>query len=223
MAADVLEAVLSRLRGGDPFADVLAAAESHREEHGDECGLYPAGPAVMSLAATFARVSQARTILDLGCGSGYSSLWLAESAATDGHVDAVDRFGWHIDIARRNTTRYGMSERISYHEGEAVDHLAATDMTYDLIHDDAWFAHEPSHLAAMIARLRPGGVLTMPNWFLLTDAVSREPARDWSAFAGQEWREGTLRYARHLAAHPELAVNWITDPPLGVAIRRDRQ
>src|SRR5262245_46566824 len=59
---------LVRLTGGDPFATVLAAAEKHRDDHGSGCGLFPAGPAVMRLAAAVIRASGARRILDLGAG-----------------------------------------------------------------------------------------------------------------------------------------------------------
>ncbi len=221
-AHDTVERLLLNLRGGDPFADVAASAPSHRDEHGQECGLYPAGPAVMSLAGSFARAAHARTTLDLGCGTGYSSLWLAHSTSTASRLDAVDRFGWHLDLARHNAATHGLGARITFHEADAAGYLATCDTRYDLIHDDAWFAHEPSYLQVMIGRLEPGGVLTMPNWFLLTEAVSDHPSRDWSEFAGSDWRDATLSYAHRLASHPELEVNWITDPPLGVAVRRGR-
>ena len=31
------------LYGGDPFAEVVREAERHRQSHGPECGLFPAG------------------------------------------------------------------------------------------------------------------------------------------------------------------------------------
>src|SRR3954465_15903938 len=52
-----LQARILALPGGDPFAHVIAAANDHRRKHGRDCGLYPAGPHVMRLAATLARLS----------------------------------------------------------------------------------------------------------------------------------------------------------------------
>lgn len=72
----------------------------------------------------------------------------------------------------------------------------------------------------MIGLLRRGGLLTMPNWFLLVDAITESPRNDWESFAGPSWAEDTQRYARKLAARNDLSVNWIIDPPLGVCVKQ---
>ena len=72
----------------------------------------------------------------------------------------------------------------------------------------------------MIELLSPGGALTMPNWFLLEDALSGKPRRDWSEFAGPRWRESTIAYAERLARESRLYVTWILSPPLAIAIKR---
>ena len=59
----------------------------------------------------------------------------------------------------------------------------------------------------------------MPNWFLLEDALSARPRRDWSEFAGPDWAATTIAYAQRLAAFPEMAVTWSFDPPLGIAVK----
>ena len=89
-------AELLRLAGGDPFSLIVDAAHEHRSRHGTECGLYPAGPSVMRLAAAFARACGARPVLDLGTGFGYTAPWLADAVGPTGHVIAVDR---HEELA----------------------------------------------------------------------------------------------------------------------------
>jgi predicted O-methyltransferase YrrM len=215
-----LAATLTELHGGDPFADVAAAAAPHRDEHGDPCGLFPADPGVLGLAATCIALTSPVRVLDLGCGFGYSTLWIASRSSDTTLIDGVDRFPEHVARARGFVDDAGLGARIEVHTAEAHAFLSYTDTLYDAIHDDAWFAQKPDHLAAMLARLRPGGLLTMPNWFLLTDALSDEPSRDWTPFAGPTWREDTLAYARHLATHDGLDVRWITTPPLAIAVRR---
>ena len=113
-----------RLQGGDPFSGVLTAAEAHRSEHGEGCGLYPAGPAVMALAATIVRCTGARRIVDLGTGLGYSALWLADAAPPDADVLAIDRFPEHVDAARRLAAGVGLDDRIRFVAAEAGDALA---------------------------------------------------------------------------------------------------
>lgn len=211
---------LAELYGDDPFDEVVRSAEVHRESHGSQCGLYPAGPQVMHLAATIVRATGARRILDLGTGFGYSALWLATAAGEDGTVDAIDRFPEHVAAAREFAVRFGLSNRIAFVAGEVSSVVDGLSPPYDLIHDDAWFAAKPPYLERVLQLLRPGGTLTMPNWFLLEDALRGHARRDWVEFAGPEWAESTLAYARHLSSHPMLHVSWSFFPPLGIAVKR---
>jgi hypothetical protein len=59
----------------------------------------------------------------------------------------------------------------------------------------------------------------MPNWFLLEDAITGAPRRDWSEFAGPSWATDTLAYAEKLSRDPRLEVSWSLDPPLGIAVK----
>jgi predicted O-methyltransferase YrrM len=217
---DSVVLALLELSGGDPFADVLAASEAHRPSHGRECGLFPAGPAVMSVAAQICRAAGALRIADLGSGLGYSALWLAAAGGPSCRVLAVDRFEEHVHAARQLARQHRLDGRISFVAGEVAERLARENDPFDLIHDDAWFAAEPPHLERMIALLRPGGVITMPNWFLLVDALRGHARRDWSEFAGPSWAELVQRYAARLAAHPLLRVTWVVSPPLAIAVKR---
>ncbi len=208
-----------RLTGGDPFADVLDAAERHRLTHGDACGLYPAGPLVMRLAATLARAAGAKTILDLGTGFGYSALWLASVAAPGAKVIGIDRFPEHVQAATRMAEDHRLADRCSFVAGDVGAVLSSFEAPVDFIHDDAWFAAEPPHLEAAVALLRVGGTLTMPNWFLLEDAVTGSPRRDWSAFAGSDWARDVRAFAHRLGNDERLLVKLSVTPPLGIAVR----
>ena len=173
----------------------------------------------MQLVASIARASGARRVLDLGCGLGYSTLWLASAVADGGSVLGVDDDPTHIAEARAIATDAGVAASVAYETGRVADVLAALTGTFDLVHDDAWFARAPDHLDVMVERLRPGGVLTMANWFLLVDALTGRPRNDWVRFSGAAWAADTLAYAEALAARPDLAVTWVTSPPIGFATK----
>ena len=166
------------------------------------------------------QVRGAQRILDIGTGFGYSALWLASAAGGEATVDAVDRFGEHLAEATRFAEGAGLASRIRFLEGEAEDVVPSLLGPYDLVHDDGWFARAPLYLDAVVERLSPRGVITMPNWFLLEDVLSGLPRRDWSEFAGPNWAAHTVAYAERLAAHPGLDVTWCLDPPLALAVRR---
>ena len=207
------------MHDGDPFAHVIAGASKHRRTHGPACGLYPAGPHVMRLASMLARASGAQRILDLGTGFGYSALWLAATGATV-HVEAVDQFQEHLDYAHEFAQAGGLLPQIQFIQGDAAQYLRCTNGPYDFIHDDAWFGCQPAYFERVVEVLRPGGVLSMPNWFLLEDALTGRRYRRWSVFAGRDWPAATLAYAEQLARDPRLDITWTRTPALGIAIKR---
>jgi predicted O-methyltransferase YrrM len=213
-----LQARILALQAGDPFAHVIVAANEHRQQHGRVCGLYPAGPHVMRLAATLARASGARRVLDLGTGFGYSALWFAATAVS-AQVEAVDQFEEHLSRGREFAQNAELPDRIQFVQADAAEYLSRTDGPYDLVHDDAWFGRQPAYFDRMVQLLKPGGVLTMPNWFLLQDALTGTRYKRWSAFAGPDWPATTLAYAEHLARDARLHVTWTQSPPLGIAVK----
>jgi predicted O-methyltransferase YrrM len=211
---------LLELQGGDPFAHVIAAAGRHRRRHARSalCGLYPAGPLVMRLAASVARTAGARRMLDLGTGFGYSALWLAEAAGPEGSVDAVDQFAEHVAEDERFADQAGLSSRVRFIHGDVHQVVHRLEGPYDLVHDDAWFAAQPEYFERVLELLRPGGVLSMPSWFLLTDALAGVRHQRWARFAGLDWERATLAYAHRLASDPRAQRDLD-----GLASARDRR
>ncbi len=173
----------------------------------------------MRLISTLVAASGAKRMLEVGCGLGYSALWLARSGGPSSRVETIDRFGEHVDLARRYATEAGLADQLDVIEGEGADVLQTLAGPYDLVHDDGWFAEEPPYLERMIDLLRPDGLMIQSNWFLLRESFAEERSMDWSAFAGAEWPQQIQAYARKLASHPQLSVSFIADPGLAVAVK----
>jgi predicted O-methyltransferase YrrM len=206
---------LMELAGGDPFSEVRRQSEEHQRAHG--CGLHHAGGPQMQLVAALARAANVERSLDLGSGLGYSTLWIASALGANGSVIGIDGDPEHTAQATSLAAAAGVDGRVSYVTGQVRDVLPTLEGPFDMIHDDAWFAKAPDHLEMVIALLRPGGLLTMVNWFLLVDALTGEPRNDWASFAGPDWAADTLQYARLLARRTDLSVVWVTTPPIGFA------
>ncbi len=206
---------LMELAGGDRFVEVLRESEEHQRAHG--CGLHNAGGPQMQLVAALARAAGVKRALDLGSGWGYSTLWIASAVAEGGSVVGIDDDSSHTARATEIAAGRRGGARVDYLTGTVREVLPSLDGPFDMIHDDAWFAKTPVHLEAMLALLRPGGLLTMANWFLLVDAITGEPRNDWEFFAGPMWAKDTFEYAHLLAARPDLHVTWVTTPPIAFA------
>jgi predicted O-methyltransferase YrrM len=221
---DEFSEYLMGLYGEDPFADVRVASNEHRLSHSkvlaggeQECGVYPSDALKMRVVVTIARAVTASRTLEIGGGFGYSALWLA---AAGGKVETIDRFPEHITAIRSHADRYGLSERIQALEGEGDTILASLRGTYDLVHDDGWFAAEPPYYERLADLVRPGGLLVMSNWFLLEHAVMGESPVDWSQFAGRSWRDDIRAYANRLAVDRRWDLSFIHQPAFAIAYRR---
>ena len=182
---------LMELAGGDGFVDVRSESEEHQRSHG--CGLHNAGAPQMQLVAALARTAGVTRALDLGSGLGYSSLWIASAVAEGGSVVGVDDDPLHTARATEIANGRDVGVRVEYVTGAVSDVLPFLEGPFDMIHDDAWFAKTPDHLDAMLALLRPGGLLTMANWFLLVDAILRRAPQRLGDVGRTELGEGHRR------------------------------
>ncbi len=118
------------------------------------------GPALQAIVADLP-VEPGMRMLDMACGDGVYSVWLAERVGKTGHVVGVDIAPAYLELARKNASSSGVSERISFQTGD-IGGLPFADDEFDL----AWCAHSlyslPDPLAALreLRRVvRPGGVV----------------------------------------------------------------
>jgi predicted O-methyltransferase YrrM len=106
-------------------------------------------------------------------------------------VDAIDRFDEHVNAAGRFAEMARLAQRVRLISGEAGDVLGCLHEGYDFVHDDAWFAAQPSYFDRVVHLLKPGRLLTIPNWFLLTDAISNTGHDTWASFCRTFWEVAT--------------------------------
>lgn len=147
----------------DPFAHVAAAAAQHLEDHG--CDAYPS-TIDAPLVATYARAIGARRILELGCGLGYSALWLAHGGGPQARVQTIERVAEHRDLAAKTFRVAGMADRVEILAGDGAAILAELKGPYDLIYADGDIGEYSLDLPHFERLLRVGGVLASANLFL---------------------------------------------------------
>ncbi|MCS7071715.1 MAG: class I SAM-dependent methyltransferase, partial [Anaerolinea sp.] len=103
----------------------------------------------------FARAyASGKRVLDVACGVGYGSRYLADAAAS---VIGVDVDAAAIAYARR---RYGDSDRVQFMQGDALN-LPFSDRTFDVICSFETIEHVPDahrFLSEVRRLLAPGGV-----------------------------------------------------------------
>jgi len=140
---------------------VLQTARRLADEVGLECVTPGAGAALRLLAAA----GNARSLVEIGTGTGVSGVWLLRGMRADGVLTTIDVENEHQRVARRIFQEAGFApSRTRIITGRALDVLPRlTDGGYDLVFVDA-DRHEYAACVVAAGRLlRPGGVLAVNN------------------------------------------------------------
>ena len=135
-----------------------------------------------------AREAQARSILELGTGFGYSTIWLAEAArATGGLVTTIDVVAAKHEYAKWAIEQAGLQGFVHFEHGDALEFLAMTSGSYDFVLLDLWKDLYIPCLDAVLSRLKATAIIVADN--MLKPAGTRLAA---------------ARYQAHVRAVPAL-------------------
>ena len=123
----------------------------------------------------------ARTYLEVGTFTGYSSLSVAMALPADGRLTCCDISPEWTDVARRYWTDAGVADRIDLRLGPALETLdgllaAGSAASYDFAFLDADKGNYAAYYERMLNLLRPGGVLAIDN--VLWSGRVIDPAED---------------------------------------------
>lgn len=111
------------------------------------------------------RLLGARQAVEVGTFTGLSSLSIARGLAPGGRLVCFDISAEFTAIARRYWDRAGLADRIELRLGPAVQQLTTLpdEPHLDLAFIDADKTSYPDYWAALVPRMRPGGVIVVDN------------------------------------------------------------
>jgi caffeoyl-CoA O-methyltransferase len=118
-----------------------------------------------ALMTLLARLVGARTIVEVGTFTGYSTLCLARGLAEGGRLIACDVSEEWTSIGRPVWEAAGVADRIDLRIAPAIETLRALppDLAVDLAFVDADKGGYADYVEAIITRLRPNGLLLVDN------------------------------------------------------------
>jgi predicted O-methyltransferase YrrM len=160
-----------------PFDPMLDAALQH-----SEAGGLPAiqvTPAQGKLLHLFARLTGARTILEIGTLGGYSTIWLARALPlSGGRLITLEANPKHAEVARANIARAGLAEIVDLRLGAALEVLpqllSEGHGPFDMIFIDADKANTPSYFQWSLKLARRGTLIVVDNVVRKGDLVNAD-------------------------------------------------
>jgi caffeoyl-CoA O-methyltransferase len=126
-----------------------------------------------------ARLAKARSAVEVGTFTGYSSICIARGLTAGGHLLCCDVSAEWTAIARRYWAEAGLTETIELRLAPAADTLRALpdEPIFDLAFIDADKTGYSTYWAEIIPRMRSGGAILVDN-VLQGLRVVDEAARD---------------------------------------------
>jgi caffeoyl-CoA O-methyltransferase len=148
----------------DPVLRELATETAER--YPNEVGLQVA-PELGTLLTLLTRLARARTAIEVGTFTGYSSICLARGLADGGTLLCCDVSQEWTSVARKYWEKAGLADRIEFRLGSALDTIRALpeQEQFDVAFIDADKVSYPSYWSELVPRVRPGGVLMADNTF----------------------------------------------------------
>ncbi len=149
---------------GSPPDDVQRALIDETRALGPIAGMQVA-PEQGAFLTLLTRLIGARSAVEVGTFTGYSSLCIARGLPADGRLLCCDVSEEWTAIARRAWERVGVADRIDLRIGPGADTLRSLprDETIDLAFIDADKPGYRVYYEELLMRLRPNGVLLVDN------------------------------------------------------------
>jgi len=157
------------------------------------------------LLMLFAKMLNARNVLEIGTLGGYSTIWMARGLAEGGRLITLEYEPKHAQVAQANLERAGLADRVEIRIGRAGDSLPKLVSEgrgpFDLIFIDADKQGYTEYLQWSMKLARRGTVIVADNVVRngnVTDAESTD-----------EMVQGIRRFNRALAAEKRLSATEI--------------
>jgi predicted O-methyltransferase YrrM len=130
-----------------------------------QLGVAPIGRGSASALTFLAKLAQAKTVVEVGTGSGVSGLALFAGMQPDGVLTSVDIETEHQQAARETFLAVGIpTQRFRLIAGPALSVLPRlSDGAYDMVFVDADKAEYAEYVEQGLRLLRHGGVLAVDN------------------------------------------------------------
>lgn len=146
----------------DPEPELLAALTAETHENTDMPQML-IGPLEGNLLRLLVSLTGGKRVLELGCFTGYSALYMASAMPQDGKLTTCDVSEEYTAIAKRYFAKSEHGHKIELKLGPALETLETLDGPFDLVFIDADKVNYSSYWDVCIPMIRSGGLLVADN------------------------------------------------------------
>lgn len=152
-----------------------------------DLGCTPVGAGAGAALRLVAALLGARSVVEIGTGTGVASVWLLRGMRPDGVLTTIDVEPEHHRAARETFTEAGIApNRVRLISGQALEVLPRlTDSAYDVVFCDGDKTEYAGYLEQAMRLLRPGGAVVFDD-ALGQDRVADPTQRDEETTAVRE-------------------------------------
>lgn len=111
----------------------------------------------------FSKMLSPTTILEIGTYTGYSAICLAKGLAPEGKLITLDINGELEEMVRGFFDKSGLSPKIDYRIGNALDIISQLEGNFDMVFIDADKTNYNNYYELLVERINPGGILLADN------------------------------------------------------------
>lgn len=121
------------------------------------------GPLQGKLLEMLIKIRQPKTILEIGTYTGYSAICMARGLSEEGKLITLDINDELETMVRGYFDRAGLSEKIDYRLGNALDLIPQLEGSFDFVFIDADKANYINYYNLVIDRVNQGGIILADN------------------------------------------------------------
>ena len=191
--AELYDYLVNAASPRDPLLDALA----EETERLGAISMMQVAPEQGALLTLLVRILGARSAVEVGTFTGYSSICIARGLADGGRLITCDVSEEWTAVARRYFASAGLGERIDLRIGPALDTLRALPerVGFDFGFIDADKTSYRAYYEEILRRLRPNGIVVIDNVLWMGQVIdpsdrseSTEAIRDLNAFVARDPR-----------------------------------
>jgi caffeoyl-CoA O-methyltransferase len=130
------------------------------------------------ILSLFSRMIKPANILEVGTYTGYSAICLAEGLQPEGKITTIDINEELEDMVRQYFDDAGITDKVDYRIGDAMEIVAKLKDIYDLVFIDADKINYSNYYDLIIDKVRQGGYIVADNVLWSGKITATEAKKD---------------------------------------------